>query len=197
MQRQKHHGLHRVVYNVSLSHKWNGQPRYSPMVIEVSSNNITDMIIKEANHKPFFFLGILSLEGEKRGGCKTLNQCFETIVNWIKMKIGSHNNIISIIWDGSTSQTVGSKSIRLSCYNILMKHTWIKNHIWRNINIFTNENDANTFTNEIYVNSKKHFVSNWCNHSNACYGEKFLWLGVYNDRQRNHINQSLPNMKEK
>ena len=76
MQRQKHHGFHRAGYNVSLSHKWNGQSRYSPMVIEVSSNNITDMIIKEANHKPFFFLGILSPEGEKQGGVQNIKPMF-------------------------------------------------------------------------------------------------------------------------
>ena len=30
-----------------------------------------------------------------------------------------------------------------------------------------------------------------------CYGENFLWLGVCHNRQINHRNQSLPNMKEK
>ena len=29
------------------------------------------------------------------------------------------------------------------------------------------------------------------------YRENFLWLGVYHNRQRNHKNQSLPDMQEK
>ena len=31
----------------------------------------------------------------------------------------------------------------------------------------------------------------------SCYKENFLWLGVYHNRQSNHINQSLPNIQEK